>query len=130
MPTRRPGFDKGAHKLSDFELEPDEKNISSEDTQATRKRQSKIAHNLSYYFLHGIGIQILHIGINSMNIKYIGFNHLLILSEVDDPAGDHTLGLFKEIGKDGPAQLVAVSVAKEQGPRKCRSRQLQAALCW
>jgi hypothetical protein len=127
MPTRRPGFDKGAHKLSDFELELDEKNISSEDTQATLKRQSKIAHNLSYYFLHGIGIQNLHIGIYSMNIKYKGFNHVLILYEVDDPAREHTLGLFKDICKDGPAQLVDVSEAKEQGPRKCHSRQLQAS---
>jgi hypothetical protein len=43
------------------------------------------------------------------------------------PPGEHTLGLFKEIDKDGPAQLVDVSVTKGQGPRKCHSRQLQAA---
>ena len=58
-----------------------------------------------------------------MNIKNIGFNHVLILYEVDDPAGEHTQGLFKEIGKDGPAQLVDVSVTKGQG----HSRQLRAA---
>jgi len=39
------------------------------------------------------------------------------------PHENHTLGLFKEIGKDGPAQLVDVSVTKGQG----HSRQLRAA---